>query len=180
VRGKRGRAGRVRMILADVDGTLTDGTVTPLPEGEEVKSFNTKDGLGVMIAQLAGLKVGLITGKRSKGLEARARRLKIDELYQGVIDKRPAFEEILARNALSAEEVAFIGDDLNDLPLLSACGLSAAPADAVADVRKRVHLVCRRRGGEGAFRELVDFIIGAQHKWDLVRDRFGELFERKV
>ncbi|MBN1939462.1 MAG: HAD hydrolase family protein [Candidatus Aminicenantes bacterium] len=178
--GNRGRAGRVRMILADVDGTLTDGSVTPLPEGEELKSYNTKDGLGVMIAQLAGLKVGLITGKSSKALEGRAGRLNIDELYQGVIDKRPAFDEILSRHGLSADEVAFIGDDLNDLPLLSACGLSAAPADAVDAVRRSVHLVCRRRGGEGAFRELVDFIIGAQKKWDLVRSRFGELFERKI
>jgi 3-deoxy-D-manno-octulosonate 8-phosphate phosphatase (KDO 8-P phosphatase) len=178
--GKRARAGRIRMILADVDGTLTNGSVTPLLDGEEVKSYNTKDGLGVMIAQLAGLKVGFITGKNSKALEGRAERLKIDELYQGVLDKRPAFDEILSRHGLRAEEVAFIGDDINDLPLLEACGLAAAPADAVAAVRKRAHLVCRRRGGEGAFRELVDFIVGAQKKWDVVRNRFGELFERKI
>lgn len=168
------------MILADVDGTLTAGSVTPLPDGEEVKSYNTKDGLGVMIAQLAGLKVGFITGKTSKALEGRAGRLKIDELYQGVIDKRPAFDEILARHGLQPDEVASIGDDLNDLPLLDASGFSAAPADAVDMVRRRVHYVCRRRGGDGAFREFVDYIIGAQKKWDLVRDRFGDLFERKI
>jgi 3-deoxy-D-manno-octulosonate 8-phosphate phosphatase (KDO 8-P phosphatase) len=178
--GKRGRAGRIRMILADVDGTLTDGSLTPLPDGEELKSFNTKDGLGVLIAQLAGLKVGFITGKNSKGLEARASRLRIDDLRQGVVDKMPAYREILARHGLRPEEVAFIGDDINDLEVLEASGLSAAPADAVPFIRKRVHFVCRRDGGDGAFRELVDFIIGAQKKWGVVKGRFREIFDRKI
>ncbi|MCX6566930.1 MAG: HAD hydrolase family protein [Candidatus Aminicenantes bacterium] len=178
--GKRGRARRIRMILADVDGTLTDGSLTPYPDGEEIKSFNTKDGLGVLIAQLAGLKVGFITGKNSKGLEERASRLQIDELRQGVIDKMPAFREILAKHGFRPEEIAFIGDDLNDLEVLKVSGLSAAPVDAVPIVRKRVDFVCRRRGGEGAFRELVDFIVGAQKKWGIVKDRFSEIFNRKV
>jgi len=178
--GKRERARRIRMILSDVDGTLTDGAVMPFPDGEEIKSFNTKDGMGVLIAQLAGMKVGFISGKNSKALEGRAERLRIDELCQGVIDKRPAFEGILARHGLRPEEVAFIGDDLNDLAVLEASGLSAAPADAMTIVRKRVDFVCRRRGGDGAFREFVDFILGAQKKWDLVRDRFGEIVDRKI
>ena len=178
--GKRARARRIRMILSDVDGTLTDGSLTPTPEGEEIKSFNTKDGLGVLIAQLAGLKVGFITGKTSKGLEQRAERLRIDELRQGVIDKRPVYEEILSRHGLRPDEVAFIGDDLNDLTVLEASGLSAAPSDAVPFIRKRVDFRCRRRGGDGAFRELVDYILGAQKKWDQVRDRLGDLVDRKI
>lgn len=178
--GKRGRARRIRMILADVDGTLTDGSLTPYPDGEEIKSFNTKDGLGVLIAQLAGLKVGFITGKNSKGLEGRASRLRIDELRQGVIDKMPVFREILGKYGLRPEEIAYIGDDLNDLDVLEASGLSAAPADAVPIVRKRVDFVCRRRGGDGAFRELVDFILGTQKKWGLVKDRFSEIFDRNI
>jgi 3-deoxy-D-manno-octulosonate 8-phosphate phosphatase (KDO 8-P phosphatase) len=178
--GKRGRAGRIRMILADVDGTLTDGSLTPLPDGEEIRSYNTKDGLGVLLAQLAGLKVGFITGKRSKCLEARAALLRIDELRQGVIDKMPAFLEILAVHGLRPEEVAFLGDDLNDMGILKAAGLSAAPADAVPIVRKTVHMVCRRDGGRGAFRELVDFIVGAQKKWSLVESRFNEILDRKI
>ncbi|HNQ81360.1 MAG: HAD hydrolase family protein [Acidobacteriota bacterium] len=178
--GKRGRARRVRMILADVDGTLTDGSLTPYPDGEEIKSFNTKDGLGVLISRLAGLKVGFITGKNSKALEGRAARLRIDELRQGAIDKEPVFREILAKHGLRPEEIAYIGDDLNDLAVLEAAGFSAAPADAVAAVRKRVDFVCRRRGGEGAFRELVDYILGAQRKWSLVKDRFREISDHKI
>jgi len=178
--GKRARAGRIRMILADVDGTLTDGSLTSFPDGEEIRGYNTKDGLGVLIAKLAGLKIGFITGKTSKGLESRAALLRIDELRQGALDKMPVFREILEAHGLRAEEVAYIGDDLNDLAVLEAAGLSAAPADAVPIVRKRVHMVCRRDGGEGAFRELVDFIIGAQKKWSLVENRFRELLDRKI
>lgn len=178
--GKRKRARRIRMILADVDGTLTDGSLTPYPDGEEIKSFNTKDGLGVLIAQLAGLKIGFITGKTSKAVESRAARLQIDELRQGAIDKMPAFREIQAGHGLRPEEIAYIGDDLNDLEVLEASGFSAAPADAVRLVRKRVHYVCRRRGGDGAFREVVDYILEAQKKWDLVQGRFSDIFNRKI
>ena len=177
--GPRTRAGRIRMILTDVDGTLTDGSLTPFPGGEESRSYNAKDGLGVLIAKLAGLKIGFITGKSSKGLESRAGLLQIDELRQGAVDKMPVFREILAAHGLRAEEVAYIGDDLNDLAVLEAAGLSAAPADAVPIIRKRVHFVCRRAGGEGAFRELVDYVIGAQKKWSLVESRFRELLDRK-
>ncbi len=176
---RRARAGRIRMILADVDGTLTDGSLTH-GRRREIKGYNTKDGLGVLIAQLAGLKIGIITGKTSKGLGSRASRLRIDEVRQGVIDKLPVFREILAAHGLRAEEVAYIGDDLNDLGVLEAAGFSAAPADAVPIIRRRVHMVCRRDGGKGAFRELVDFIIGAQKKWNLVESRFCELIDRKI
>jgi len=178
--GKRARARLIRMILTDVDGTLTDGTLALHPDGEEIKSYNVKDGLGVLIAQLADLKIGFITGKTSKPLEHRASRLRIDELHQGVIDKMPVFRAILVKYGLRPDEVAFIGDDLGDLAVLQAVGLAGAPSDAVAIVRKRVHYVCRRRGGDGAFREFVDFILGAQGKWDLITDRFAEIFSRKI
>ena len=178
--GKRSRARRIRMILTDVDGTLTDGSLAIHPGGEEIKSYNVKDGLGVLIAQLADFKIGFITGKTSRLLEQRAARLRIDELHQGVIDKMPVFRSILSKYGLRAEEVAYIGDDLGDLAVLRAAGLAGAPADAVPAVRDRVHFICRRRGGDGAFREFVDFIIGAQGKWDLITGRFAEILNRKI
>jgi 3-deoxy-D-manno-octulosonate 8-phosphate phosphatase (KDO 8-P phosphatase) len=176
----RARARRVRMILMDVDGTLTDGRLAVLPDGEEIKSYNVKDGLGVLLAQIVDIKIGIITGKRSEGLVKRAERLKITELHQGVIDKKPVFDDILRRHGLAPEEVAYIGDDLNDLAIMAACGLAAAVADAHTVVRKKAHYVCKLAGGEGAFRELVDFIIGAQGKWDVVTARFKTIFDRKI
>ncbi len=176
--GKRGRARRVRMILADVDGTLTDGSLTPYPDGEEIKSFNTKDGLGVLISRLAGLKVGFITGKNSKALKAGPRGSGSTSSARRSTRSR-SFGRSWPSTAF-VEEIAYIGDDLNDLAVLEAAGFSAAPADAVAAVRKRVDFVCRRRGGEGAFRELVDYILGAQRKWSLVKDRFREISDHKI
>jgi 3-deoxy-D-manno-octulosonate 8-phosphate phosphatase (KDO 8-P phosphatase) len=176
----RARARRIRMILTDVDGTLTDGTLAVMPDGEEIKSYHVKDGLAVLLAQLAGLKLGIITGKRSRGLEHRAARLKIDELVQGAVDKMPPFREITARHGLQPEEVAFIGDDLGDLEVLRMVGFSAAVADAHPVVRKSVHYVCKARGGRGAYRELVDYILSAQRKWDLVTAGFKTIFDRKL
>ncbi|MCX6559708.1 MAG: HAD-IIIA family hydrolase [Candidatus Aminicenantes bacterium] len=176
----RARARRIRMILTDVDGTLTDGTLAVMPDGEEIKSYHVKDGLAVLLAQLAGLKLGIITGKRSRGLEHRAARLKIDELVQGAVDKMPPFRDILTRHGLRPEEVAFIGDDLGDLAVLRMAGFSAAVADAHPAVRKSVHYVCKARGGRGAYRELVDYILTAQRKWDLVTAEFKTIFDRKL
>jgi 3-deoxy-D-manno-octulosonate 8-phosphate phosphatase (KDO 8-P phosphatase) len=174
------RARRIRMILTDVDGTLTDGTLTVMPDGEEIKSYYAKDGLAVLLAQIAGLKLGIITGKRSAGLEHRAARLKIDDLVQGAVDKMPSFRDILARHGLRPEEAAYIGDDLGDLAVLRAAGFSAAVADAHPLVRRSVHFVCRARGGRGAFRELVDYVLTAQGKWDLVTAEFKTIFARML
>jgi len=176
----KARARRVKMILTDVDGTLTDGSLAVLPDGQEVKSYHVRDGLAVLLAQLAGLKLGIITGKTSTGLEHRARRLKIDDLYQGALDKRPVFKKILEKHGLKAEDVAFIGDDLGDLAVLQEVGLSAAVADAHPAVLRAVHYRCRKKGGEGAFREFVEFILGAQGKWGLITDSFAEIFDRRA
>lgn len=167
------------MILADVDGTLTDGRVAVFPDGEEVLSYDVKDGLGVMLARAAGLDVGLITGKVSTGLEKRAERLHIQEVHQGAADKMPVFEAILARRGLSADDVAYLGDDLSDLAVMRRAGLAAAVHDAHRLIRKQAHYVCARRGGRGAFREVVEFIIGAQKKWGAVEERFAAGFGRQ-
>ncbi len=169
------RARRVRMLLSDVDGTLTDGTLWVLPDGEEIKAYHVRDGLGILLARLAGLKVGLVTGKTSRALSARAERLLVDCLYQGAIDKRVAFREILERFSLAPDEVAFVGDDLGDLAVMAASGLAAAPSDADADVRSASHYVCATPGGRGAVREVIEFILKAQGSWDDVKTRAAEV-----
>jgi len=172
------RARAVKMLLMDVDGTLTDGILFVLPDGEEVKSYNVKDGLGILLAHLAGLKTGIITGKTSRALEKRAEKLKIDELHQGILDKKRVFDEILTRHQLAAEEVAYIGDDLGDLEVIKSVGLAAAVADAHPEVKKYSHFVCRERGGRGAVREFIEYILASQEKWGLVEQKVKELFGR--
>jgi len=176
----KARARRIKMVLSDVDGTLTDGRLTVMPDGEELKAYNVKDGLGALIAQLAGLKLGIITGKTSKGLEKRAARLKINELHQGAIDKRPVFDAILKKYELQPDEVAYIGDDLGDLDLIKSVGLAAAVGDAHRLIKKHAHYVCRKKGGDGAFREFIDFIIAAQKKEGEIASGFKLIFDRKI
>lgn len=176
---KKERARKVKMILMDVDGTLTDGTILVLPDGEELKSYNVKDGTGILLARLAGLKMGIITGKTSKSLEKRAEKLKILEVYQGVLDKKRVFEEILAKNRLNAEEVAYIGDDLGDLEVIKSAGLAAAVADAHPAIKKQSHFICTRPGGKGAVREFIEFILNAQDKRQMVEAGFKDLLNQR-
>jgi len=175
----RKRAGGIKMIIMDVDGTLTDGSIFVLPDGEEVKAYNVKDGLGILLAQLAGIKTAIITGKTSKSLEMRAKKLGIEELHQGVLDKKPVLQAILKKHQLTAEEVAYIGDDVGDLEVIRSVGLAAAVADAHPAIKKHSHFVCRQAGGRGAVRELIEFILESQQKWGLVEERVKDLFNRR-
>lgn len=156
------KASHIRMILLDVDGTLTDGQLIFGPEGELYKSFNIKDGMGIHLAQKAGIRVGLISGRWSKIVENRAKELAIDHIWQGVKNKNALLNDILKGFSLRPEHIAFMGDDLNDLPILKAVGLSAAVADAVDEVKAFVDYVAERSGGRGAVRELIDLILGVQ------------------
>jgi 3-deoxy-D-manno-octulosonate 8-phosphate phosphatase (KDO 8-P phosphatase) len=174
---KRARA--VRILIMDVDGTLTDGRLFVLPDGEEVKSYNVKDGLGILLAHLAGLKTAIITGKTSKPLEKRAEKLRIDELHQGILDKKRIFDQILARHRLNAAEAAYIGDDLGDLEVIKSAGLAAAVADAHPEVKKNSHYICREAGGGGAVREFIEFILTVQGKWSQVEKKVKELFGQR-
>jgi len=167
------RARGIKMILMDVDGTLTDGTLTLLPDGEELKSYHVRDGMGILMAHLAGFKTGLITGKTSRALNFRAERLRIQEIHQGVLDKDKILGEILDRHGLADAEVAYIGDDLGDLPVLKRVGLAAAVADAHPRVKEHSHFLCRHKGGEGAVREFLEFIFAAQDKWPEIQDKLG-------
>ena len=159
----------------DVDGTLTDGTLTVLPDGEELKTYHVRDGMGILLAHLAGFKTGLITGKTSRALTFRAERLRISEVHQGVLDKREVLDEILGRHGLSAAEVAFIGDDLGDLPVLERVGLAAAVADAHPRVKEHSHFLCQLAGGKGAVREFLEFVFEAQDKWPEIQEKLGNL-----
>ena len=161
----RQRAEALEWLLFDVDGVLSDGRLIYTRKGEEVKQFNVRDGLGFRLAQRAGLKLGFLSGRRSKPLEFRAKELDIDEVILGSGDKGADLDSFLERRSTSASRLAFIGDDLPDLPVLGRCGLSFAPADAVAEVQAVVHRVLTRRGGDGAVREMIELILRARGEW---------------
>jgi len=149
----------VKLIVLDVDGVLTDGTITYDSFGREVKSFNVKDGYGIVRAQKEGIVVAVVSGRYSWQVEKRCRELGITEVYQGVEDKLGLLQELMSKYSLSSSQVAAMGDDLPDLPLLKAVGTSAAPSDAVPEVKLIVDLVTRNLGGKGAVREFIDFIL---------------------
>jgi 3-deoxy-D-manno-octulosonate 8-phosphate phosphatase (KDO 8-P phosphatase) len=160
----RDKAAKVRMLLLDVDGVLTDGTFVP---GEvESKRFHSRDGIGLVLARKAGWKLGLISGRPSPVVEARARELQMHFVKLGVKDKLACLEEALAQEGLDYDEVAFMGDDLPDLAVLIRVGLSATVSDAPIEVRSRVDYVTRARGGHGAVRELIERILLATGRLD--------------
>ncbi len=173
------RAKNITWILMDVDGTLTDGTLLVFPDGEELKTYNVRDGLGILLAHLAGLKTGIITGKTSKALEIRSEKLKIAELHQGILDKKSVLNDILERNGLTAHEVAFIGDDLGDLEVIKSVGFSAAVADAHPVIKENSHFVCQNLGGKGAVREFIEFILSIQKKWKMIQENVKNLPPKK-
>ena len=153
------KAGRIRMLLLDVDGVMTDGGLYYSAGGAEMKRFHAHDGYGVVRAHEHGLKLGIISGRSSPVVAARAGVLRIDEVYQDAMDKVSAMRDIQGRHGFRDEEFAFIGDDLFDLPLLRIVGLSAAPPNAQPDVRSHVDYVTKAPGGNGAVREVIELIL---------------------
>lgn len=157
------RLAQVRLVLTDVDGVLTDAGVYVGPDGEVMKRFSVRDGMGVeRLRTLAGLETGIITRERSAIVERRAEKLRITELHLGVMDKLACARTIVERRGLGFEHVAYIGDDVNDAELLGAVGFSACPADAEPPIAALVHHVCTARGGHGAFRELAELILATR------------------
>jgi len=156
----------------DVDGVLTDGRVwlQSWPDGsaQEIKGFSAYDGAGLKLAKLAGLRTGIITGRDSAATARRAREVEMEFVYQGRGEKLPAFEEILRAAKLRDEEVAYIGDDLPDLPVMTRAGLAIAVANAFPEVKRMAHHVTRRPGGDGAVREVIELILKSQKKWNEV------------
>ena len=163
------RASHIKLLLMDCDGVLTDGRLWLLENGGEQKSFNTKDGLGFELLRRAGVRSGIITGRTSQALARRADELGIEFLRQGDEQKLNAFEKVLAEAKLDESRVAYIGDDLSDIPLMKRCELSVAVADAVEETRSVAHYVTQAKGGRGAVREVIEMILKSQGLWnDLV------------
>jgi 3-deoxy-D-manno-octulosonate 8-phosphate phosphatase (KDO 8-P phosphatase) len=160
------RAARVTLLLFDVDGVLTDGKILMHPDGTESKQFDIKDGTGLVWAQRAGLKVGMLSARSSAATAQRAAQLGITIVHQGVSSKLRAYDDILRHQALTDADVAYMGDDVLDLPVITRAGLSASPADGVEEVRARVHYVSRASGGQGAAREFIELILKAQDRWE--------------
>lgn len=159
------RAQGLEWLLFDVDGVLTDGHLVYTRFGEEAKVFHVRDGLALKLAQKVGLKVGILSGRKSKALEVRVHELGLDVLISGSRDKREDFETFLEEQGTQAGRVAYMGDDLPDLPVLGLCGLAFAPADAAAEVRDVVHRVLPQAGGQGAAREMIEQILKARGDW---------------
>lgn len=162
------RASHVKLLLFDVDGVLTDGKVIVHTDGTESKTFAIRDGIAMVWAQRAGLKVGLLSARTSATTPHRAAQLGITLVYQGVTSKLEAYQRILDAEGLRDAEVGYMADDIVDLAVLRRAGLSAAPADAVAEVRSIVHWVSTEPGGRGAVRELIETVLRAQKRWDAI------------
>jgi YrbI family 3-deoxy-D-manno-octulosonate 8-phosphate phosphatase len=160
------RCQSLQLIMADVDGVLTDGGVTYNNQGIESKTFHIRDGLGIKLWRKAGGKFALITGRNSHVVQLRASELGIDAVRQGIDDKRKIAMEILQQFKVSPEQAAYIGDDLPDLAVMRMVGLAVAPADAAEDVRNAAHHVTQQPGGRGAVRELIEFVLQNQKRWD--------------
>ena len=193
------RARKIKLLLFDVDGVLTDGKlfVFPAPAGAqqtvlpqpgthggqggfgldsqtliEAKGFHAHDGTSISLARLAGIKTGLITKRISETVALRARDLKLEYIHQGVQDKRSCLEKVLRGEGLTSEEAAFVGDDVIDLPAMRACGLAIAVKNARAEVKREAHYVTPHAGGDGALRDAVEYILKAQGKWKRVLDEY--------
>ena len=153
---------QICLFATDVDGVLTDAGMYYAESGDEWKKFNTRDGMGIKLLQRAGIITAIVTQERTKLVARRAEKLAIPELHQGVMDKLSCLREMAARHGLTLSQVAYIGDDVNDLEALKAVGFSASPADGMPQIAAVVDYVCQKKGGEGAVREIVEMILKAQ------------------
>ncbi|HEY3027530.1 MAG TPA: HAD hydrolase family protein [Pyrinomonadaceae bacterium] len=166
------RAARIKLLLMDCDGVLTDGRLMLLENGDEQKTFNVRDGHGIVLLHRAGLKTGIISGRTSTATVRRARDLGISLVIQNSLDKIKDFEELLASEQISESEVAFVGDDVTDIPLMQRAELAVAVADAAAETLDAAHYVTAARGGHGAIREVAELILKAQGRWAELMARY--------
>ena len=169
------KAARIRLVALDMDGTLTDGSINIGAEGELFKRFNAKDGLGITVARRHGLRISVITGRKGPIIRRRTEELGIaEDVMSGISAKKQALLTLADKYNLTLDEIAFMGDDLNDLPALLAAGLSAAPADAAEDVKKAVEYVAPHKGGQGAVRDLLELILKARGIWNRIVEEYTE------
>lgn len=171
------RAAKIKVLLMDVDGVLTDGRLYYITDYEgkaqEFKAFNSHDGLGLHFLNYAGIKTGVISGRVSFSTEERARILKMTYVYQGHLEKIPVFEEILSKENIGPDQAAFVGDDFTDVPLMLRSGLGCAVANARDEVKANAHYVTKLPGGEGAVREIAELLLKAQGQWPSILARYG-------
>lgn len=168
------RALHVTHIFLDVDGVMTDGTIIYGESGRELKTFDVKDGVGIKLAQKAGLEFVVITGRESHILLQRCRELGINDVHQKNWDKITLVNEILKQKNIGLHQIAYMGDDIVDLPVMKRVGLAAAPADCVQEIREICHFITTRPGGRGAVRELIELILKAQNKWMEVLSKYTQ------
>ncbi|MBC8016762.1 MAG: HAD-IIIA family hydrolase [Sporomusaceae bacterium] len=163
---KRGQ--KIKLLVLDVDGVLTSGQIIFGPEGELMKKFHAQDGLGITLAHKAGLKIAIITGRESQMVKLRSAELSITDIYQGSMNKMKALSELMAKYNLTHEQIAYVGDDLNDLPVMIRVGLPCAVANAASEVKQHAQLITKQAGGNGAVREVIEYILKVQGKWDSI------------
>lgn len=166
------RLKKIKLLLLDVDGVLTDGGITYTDAGEQIKQFNAKDGLGIRLLMNAGIQVGIITGRKSGALVHRCRDLGLTLIFDGIKNKADALREIADQTRIGYDETAFMGDDLIDLPAMKRVGICFCPADAAADVKSRADFVTGSCGGTGAVREICEKILKARGLWDAILENY--------
>lgn len=166
------RASRIKLLLMDCDGVLTDGRLWLTQDGEEQKAFHTHDGFGLSLFHRAGLRSGVISGRSSQALSRRAGELGIEFVRQGDPEKLAAFADVLRQAGVAEDEVAFVGDDLTDIPIMRRVEFAVAVADAVEEARSVAHYVTRARGGRGAVREVIEMILRSQGRWNDLVDQY--------
>ena len=163
---------KIKLVALDVDGVLTDGRIIYGDYGDELKFFDVQDGFGLVMLRRAGIPVVIISAKKSRVNQRRAKELKVMKIYQNVRDKLKIFEKIIRKMKLKHEDACYIGDDLMDLPVLSRVGFAVGVKNAVEDVKQAAHYVTLKRGGRGALREVADLILKTQSKWPVVTERY--------
>jgi 3-deoxy-D-manno-octulosonate 8-phosphate phosphatase (KDO 8-P phosphatase) len=163
---------QVKLLLLDVDGVLTDGQITYTDSGEQIKSFNSRDGLGLRLLMDNHIKVGIVTGRTSKALTHRCQNLGLDLVFDGIRDKASALDEITQLTGIFPREMAFVGDDLIDLPAMIRTGISFSVPDAPEEVKSRATMVTAARGGHGAVREICETILKARGVWDKILNKY--------
>ncbi|QID33537.1 KdsC family phosphatase [Pampinifervens florentissimum] len=168
----RDRALKIKLLLLDVDGVLTDGRLYYTSRGEEIKVFNVRDGLGIKLAQRAGIRIGVISGRKSKALINRLKELKVDEVHLGYNQKLPILEDVMKRLSLSLEEIAFLGDDYVDLPILRRVGFPMTVVDAPEEIKEHALYITNSKGGHGAVRDAIEFILKLRGQWEEVISQY--------
>ena len=166
------RAKKIKMLILDIDGVMTDGRIIYDDNGNELKCFNVLDGMGLALLKQTRIKVALITAKGSKAVLRRARDIGAVEVKQKAIDKLPAFRHILKKYHLNNQDICFIGDDLVDLPLIKRAGLAVAVRGACLEVKRAAHYITKKQGGKGAVREMIEIILRAQNNWARLISRY--------